>query len=191
MISLLLACNASKSSRKSLLACVFGENMSAARFLNSEARIELLFNYREAKKAEVLAKEVKRKQRSEKRFAKQAKCLQKNHAKDKQREAEKPIVDVLVRCGFMERAEGKPTVSILRSFAKKQGLKPGTRARSDLIRMLLEAIQRSPAKDWVQAEGDTQESEPSESDPSSESEPEASSDDEDDLSDWEDTKIIV
>ncbi len=168
-----------------------GENMAQARVLNSELRLQRLLELHSEKSAKILAKEQQRKKRGEKRLAKQAKNLQKLHAKDQQREVEQPAVDVLIEFGFLQREEGKPTVRVLKSFCSKQGLKPGARSRADLMKMILEAIKSKPDHRWQSADQEAVTAEASDSDCASISSNNASSDDEDDLSDWGDTRILL
>jgi hypothetical protein len=165
------------------------ENMSQARLLNSEERVRRLFALQDLKREALAAKAEKRKQRGAKKVVALAKRMQKQHVNDAQREMEQPLVQVLVSTGHME-SESKPTVSVLRAYAKQLGIKSGTRSRADLIQLLLEAMKTSGDR-GQQSAADTKhkQTQSSESDNSEPESPKSSSDDDSDVEDWSDFKI--
>ena len=71
--------------------------------------------------------------------------VQQQHAKEAQRLAESPLIDVLVETEHIQHARVKPTVGKFRKLAQAQNLKPGTQSRVELIQMLLEHIQSKQA----------------------------------------------
>lgn len=130
-----------------------GENMAQARLLNSEERVKKLFQLQDAKKEALLQRAAKRKQRAAKKEAALAKKLQSQHAKHIQRAAEEPLVRVLADHGYISSAQSKPTVGELRTFAQRQGLKPGACKRQQLIALLLEEVRtKSENESWLHAD---------------------------------------
>ena len=169
-----------------------GESMSQARLLNTEERVRQLFELQDKKKEALLAKTEKRKERAKKSSAKLVQRLQKQHAKDVQQATEKPLIEVLHKAGYIPAADCKPTVSVLRTFAKQQGMKPNARSRADLVQWLLASVKTansSPANVWIRADEECKEQESSDSDNSEPATPQHSSDDESDVDNWEDFQI--
>lgn len=165
-----------------------GESSSASRFLNAELRVKKLFKLQDAKMAELVAKQEKRKARRVKQDAKRAEKLQKQHVKDAAIERERPIIFKLIDHGFQTAHDGKPTVVLMKRFAQKQGIRvSGT--RQEVVDTLLESIRTAPAsRRWLDADEEAeQKSEPEDEDTGSEA---SSESEESDPEDWDDVKVI-
>lgn len=166
-----------------------GESPSAARFLNSEARVKRLFDHQDSKLKEALKKAAKRKEREAKRIARRAEKMKKQHAKDQALEVEKPLIRLLIDGGFQSAADGKPRVQVLKRFAQKQ--KIVVRGTRDAIVATLLGVVNTASVDrkWMSAE-EEEESEESESEvdePGSESSEESEASD---IDDWEDFRVF-
>jgi hypothetical protein len=175
-----------------------GESAAASRLLNSELRVKKLFELSDLKLKQVKEKAEKKKQRAVKREATRASKLKKQYEKDKNMELEKPLLDVLIEQGYQTAAEGKPTMAVLKTFAKRNQLTAkGT--RGNVIKLLLDAV-KSSAKDhqWTTAEDSDSEDEEQKEESKEESESESdekevpsSEDSEDsDIDDWSGTRVF-
>jgi hypothetical protein len=172
-----------------------GESMAQARLLNSERRVEDLFRLQDSRKAALDEKAAKKRQRDSRKAATAAKKLQKLHARDAQRQTEGPLIEALLESGHLQHASMKPTVGMLRKFAKTQNLKPGSKPRAEIIGMLLEHVQTRKAaglctwKATATAQGADESSDEAQSELSESEQPSSSPSDGSDSDNWNDFAI--
>ena len=135
--------------------------------------------------AEAKKKAQKKEESSAKKDVKRLERMKKQHTKEKRREKEVPLVELLVECGF-QTTDGPPTVKTLKSFATKQNIKGLKGGRETIVNKLLEAILAAPADwNWLSADENEDEAEEVRSEPSEgESDSDGAENDVDPWSGW-------
>jgi hypothetical protein len=168
-----------------------GESAAASRLLNSELRVKKLFELSDLKMKQVKEKAEKKKQRAAKRDATRASKLKKQYEKDKSMEQEKPLLEILIEHGYQTAKDGKPTMAVLRTFAKRNKLSvKGTRAA--VVKLLLDAVMSSTDRQWKPADEqeEEEEEENSESEQEEKESPSSEDSEDSDIDDWSGTRVF-
>ena len=169
-----------------------GESAAASRLLNSELRVKKLFELSDLKMKQVKEKAEKKKQRAVKREATRASKLKKQHEKDRAMEQEKPLLELLFHHGYQSAEDGKPTMKVLKAFAKRNRL-PVKGARGAVVKKLLEVIESSEEdRKWVSAQDNQEEESEAESEVEADEDEAPSSEDSEgsDIDDWSGTRVF-